>query len=63
MTNPKPALERADHLKMVGGQDFEAEHLAAKTGITPDQARDLIQRLGNDPELLEQAAATLKRAG
>lgn len=37
-----------------------AEVLAFRTGITGDEAQDLIDRLGADWELLEQAARSLK---
>ncbi|MER9406996.1 DUF2934 domain-containing protein [Mesorhizobium caraganae] len=35
------------------------EALAMRTGITGDQAQDLIDRLGNDREAIEEAARTL----
>jgi hypothetical protein len=36
-----------------------AEALAMRTGITGDQAQDLIDRLGNDREAIEEAARSL----
>ncbi|MER8885335.1 DUF2934 domain-containing protein [Mesorhizobium sp. M0816] len=38
------------------------EALAMRTGITGDQAQELIDRLGNDRATLEQAARNLKAA-
>ena len=35
------------------------EALAMRTGITGDQAQDLIDRLGNDREAVEEAARSL----
>jgi len=35
------------------------EALAMRTGITGDQAQDLIDRLGNDREAIEEAARSL----
>ncbi|MHA6646154.1 hypothetical protein [Mesorhizobium sp. A623] len=40
---------------------LDVEELAFKTGITGDQAQDLIDRIGTDREALEQAARSLKR--
>ncbi len=40
----------------------QAERLAIRTGITGDQAQDLIDRIGHgDEEALEAAALELKR--
>jgi len=42
----------------------DAERLAIKTGITGDQAQDLIDRIGDgDSEALEAAARELKNSG
>ncbi|MER9626182.1 MULTISPECIES: DUF2934 domain-containing protein [unclassified Mesorhizobium] len=38
------------------------EALAMRTGITGDQAQELIDRLGNDRATLEEAARNLKAA-
>ncbi|ESX64915.1 MULTISPECIES: DUF2934 domain-containing protein [unclassified Mesorhizobium] len=38
------------------------EALAMRTGITGDQAQELIDRLGNDRAALEEAARNLKAA-
>ncbi|MER8710288.1 DUF2934 domain-containing protein [Mesorhizobium sp. M1088] len=37
--------------------------LAIHTGITPEQAQELLDRLGNDRAAIEQAARSLKTAG
>ena len=42
---------------------LDVEQLALKTGITGDQAQDLIDRFGTDRQLLETAARELKNAG
>lgn len=41
-------------------ETVSAETLAFRTGITGEEAQDLIDRLGSDWELLEQAALSLK---
>ncbi|RWO63935.1 MAG: hypothetical protein EOS14_01805 [Mesorhizobium sp.] len=37
--------------------------LAMRTGISSDQAQELIDRLGNDRAAIEEAARSLKAAG
>lgn len=39
------------------------EALAIHTGITPEQAQELLDRLGNDRAAIEQAARSIKAAG
>jgi hypothetical protein len=38
---------------------YEANYLAKKHGITRDQARRLIRRVGNDPTKLDTAAKSI----
>jgi hypothetical protein len=40
-------------------QDYEVIELAGKHGLTQQQARDLIARIGNDREQLDRAAREL----
>ncbi|MGX9115621.1 DUF2934 domain-containing protein [Mesorhizobium sp. BHbsci] len=47
--------------RAAGQSDVEAaEALAMRTGITGDQAQDLIDRLGDDPLALDEAARSLR---
>lgn len=39
------------------------EALAMRTGISGDQAQELIDRLGNDRAAIEEAARSIKAAG
>jgi len=39
---------------------YEAEQLAIRTGITGDQAQELIDRIGSDRVALEEAARNLR---
>ncbi len=48
-----------DRSKVAGGQDYEVQYLAEKTGISIDQARQLVRRHGNDRETLEREARKL----
>jgi hypothetical protein len=43
------------------GQGYEVTRFARKHGITRQQARDLIKKIGNDRDKLNQAAMALKR--
>jgi len=43
-----------------GDQVYDVAYLATKYGISREQARNLIARVGNDREKLEQAAQKLK---
>jgi hypothetical protein len=43
-----------------GSEGYEVEHFARKHGITADQARELIARIGNDRAELDRAAEQLK---
>ena len=43
------------------GQGYEVTRFARKHGITRQQARELIRKIGNDRTKLNEAAANLKR--
>lgn len=43
------------------GQGYEVTRFARKHGITRQQARELIRKIGNDRDKLNQAAAELRR--
>ncbi|PAQ08458.1 DUF2934 domain-containing protein [Mesorhizobium temperatum] len=59
---PAQTQSRGKKGKRAAGQsDVEAaEALAMRTGITGDQAQDLIDRLGDDPLALDEAARSLR---
>ncbi|TIL73165.1 MAG: DUF2934 domain-containing protein [Mesorhizobium sp.] len=61
---PAPAQTQSREKKgkrAAGQSDVEAaEALAMRTGITGDQAQDLIDRLGDDPLALDEAARSLR---
>ena len=48
-----------DRSRVAGSQDYEVQHLAAKTGISTSQERDLIKKHGNDRDTLEREAKNL----
>lgn len=49
-----------DRGRVAGGQGYELGYFARKHGISRDQARSLIQRIGNDRAKLNAAAEKLK---
>jgi hypothetical protein len=49
-----------DRAFVAGGQDYDIRHFAQEHGISTEQARELIERFGNDRDQLEAAAAKLK---
>ena len=61
----------ADDKSNVGGRDrstvsssegYEVSYFAQKHGISAEQARELIERVGNNREALDTAAAKMKRS-
>lgn len=49
-----------DRGRVAGGQGYELGYFARKHGISRDQARSLISRVGNDRAKLNAAAQKLK---
>jgi hypothetical protein len=49
-----------DRGRVAAGQGYELSYFARKHGITQDQARQLIARIGNDRAKLDAAAEKLK---
>jgi glycerol-3-phosphate dehydrogenase len=48
-----------DRKKVAGGEDYEVQYLAKETGVSPEQARELIKAYGNDRRTLLNAARSL----
>lgn len=61
MSDDKSMVGGRDRSRVAAGQDYELDDFAQKHGITRDQARSLIERIGNDREKLDSAAAELSR--
>jgi hypothetical protein len=49
-----------DRSRVAGGEDYELDYFARKHGISRDQAKQLIERIGNDRAKLDAAAEKLK---
>lgn len=52
---------RQDRSKVAGDQDYEVQYLARAHGLTPEQARELIARVGDDCAKLDQEAHKMKQ--
>jgi len=48
---------------VAGGEDYEVQHLANESGVTLEQARELIKAYGNDRETLMRAAKQMRGLG
>jgi hypothetical protein len=60
MADNKKVRGKADRSKVAKGEGYEVSYFARKHGITADQARKLIDRVGNDRDKLNKAAEKLK---
>jgi Protein of unknown function (DUF3606) len=61
MADDKTKQDARDRSRVAGGQDYEVRHLAKYYDISIDEARDLIERFGNDRSALYREAARLKK--
>ena len=59
MADDKTNVGAADRRTVAGGEDYEVEYFARKHGITSEQARALISRIGNNRAELDRAAEQL----
>lgn len=46
--------------KPLKGEDFEVQHLAETTDLSPNQARELLRKHGDDWRKIEEVAKTYK---
>ena len=60
MPDDKSQVGEPDRSRVAGDEEYEVNYLASKHGLSAQQARQLIARLGNDREKLDQAAEKLK---
>jgi uncharacterized protein DUF3606 len=61
MADDKNFVGGQDRARVAGGEDYEVQAFARRHGMTPDEVRDMIGRIGNDREALEREAAKLRR--
>jgi hypothetical protein len=60
MADNKSQRGGADRRTVAGGEGYEVEYFARKHGLNREQAKDLIDRFGNDRETLDAEAEKLK---
>lgn len=61
MADDKSKTDGRDRSRVSGEEPYEVSYFAQKHGIDAQQARDLIDRHGNDRATLDAEAAKLKR--
>ncbi|MDW6020221.1 DUF3606 domain-containing protein [Mesorhizobium sp. BAC0120] len=59
MADDKTKKDRRDRDRVAADEDYELRYFAESTGISVDQARQLIQKHGNDRATLEREAKRL----
>lgn len=60
MADQKSKRSRQRSLK---GEEFEVKHLTETTDLSPNQARDLLRKHGNDWRKIEEEAKNYKAEG
>lgn len=60
MADNKQDLGEPDRSRVSGSEGYEVQYFAEKHGISMDQARELIERHGNDRAALDAAAERLR---
>ena len=61
MADDKSKRGGRDRTRVASAQGYEVNYFARKHGITREQARDLIKRVGGDRDKLNEAAGKLKK--
>ena len=61
MADNKGIVGGQDRARVAGGEDYEVQDFASRHGISPDEVREMIKRVGNNREALEKEAMRLKR--
>ena len=61
MPDNKDLVGGADRARVAANEAYEVEAFARRHGMTPDEVRDMIGRIGNDRDALEREAAKLRR--
>lgn len=61
MADNKKRRGTADRKKVARGEGYEVAYFARKHGITAEQSRKLIDKVGNDRNKLNKAAEKLKK--
>jgi hypothetical protein len=59
MSDNKSHVGEPDRSRVAGGEDYEIQYLAKKHGISAEQARELVNRHGNNRDVLDREASKL----
>ena len=62
MPDDKTKVGKPDRRRVAVHQDYAVGYLVTKFGVSREEARKLITRVGNDRKKLEEAALELKSA-
>lgn len=60
MADNKQNVGEPDRSRVSGSEDYELDYVAQKHGISRDQVRQLVEKHGNDREVIDREAAKLK---
>ncbi len=61
MADEKTFVGGQDRVRVAGEEEYEVSAFARRHGMTPNEVRDMIERIGNDRDALEREAAKLRR--
>ena len=61
MSDNKDLVGGPDRARVAGEEDYEVAAFARRHGMSPDEVREMIRRIGNDRDALEREAAKLRR--
>ena len=61
MADDKSIVGEPDRSRVAKGERYEVSDFAARHGISADEARELIERFGNDRATLDREAAKITR--
>ena len=61
MADDKSMIGEPDRSRVAKGERYEVADFAARHGISADEARELIDRYGNDRATLDRQAAKITR--
>ena len=61
MADDKSFVGAQDRVRVAGDEDYEVQAFARRHGMTPDEVREMVERIGNDRDALEREAAKLRR--
>lgn len=60
MADDKTNRGEPDRSKVSGSEDYELDYLARQNGMSREQARELVRRVGNNRDKLDEAAKRMK---